>query len=160
MYSRLHVCDACVEGSEIWDPAQTRQTWRLVGATRWCAVSSDRSMRRTVVSSCRFLAHLSTPEPLMHPPGGQSDGHPRRQDAGVLRPAVAADADGIAAVLTSARAAQTFISPLHTPSDDHGFLTERMLAANEVWVVDHVGRSLASWPRSARAPLRRAAGAA
>ncbi len=57
----------------------------------------------------------------------------------VLRRARPADADAIAAVLTAARAEQAFIPLLHTPEDDRRFVTERMLPANEVWVVDEAG---------------------
>lgn len=57
----------------------------------------------------------------------------------MLRPATPADADSIAAILTSARAEQDFIPRLHTSADDRRFVTERMLPANEVWVVDEAG---------------------
>ncbi len=57
----------------------------------------------------------------------------------VLRRARPTDADAIAAALTAARAEQAFIPPLHTLADDHRFVTERLLPANEVWVVDEAG---------------------
>jgi len=57
----------------------------------------------------------------------------------VLRRARPADADAIAAVLTAARAEQAFIPPLHTPAEDHRFVTERLLPANEVGVVAAAG---------------------
>jgi GNAT superfamily N-acetyltransferase len=57
----------------------------------------------------------------------------------VLRRANLADADAIAAVLTSARAEQAFIPLLHSPEDDRWFVRELMLPANEVWVVVQEG---------------------
>jgi GNAT superfamily N-acetyltransferase len=57
----------------------------------------------------------------------------------VLRRAAPADANAIAAVLTAARAEQAFIPPLHTPEEDRWFASQRMLPANEVWVVEEAG---------------------
>jgi GNAT superfamily N-acetyltransferase len=54
----------------------------------------------------------------------------------VLRRAGPGDAAAIAAVLTDARARQTFLPALHTPDDDFHFVSERMLPSNEVWVVE------------------------
>ena len=72
--------------------------------------------------------------------GSTSDGSSQLGRLGrVLRRARPADADAIAAVLTAARAEQAFIPPLHTPEDDHRFVTERLLPANEVWVVAEAG---------------------
>jgi GNAT superfamily N-acetyltransferase len=59
-----------------------------------------------------------------------------QRSAASLRRATPADANAIAAVLTAARADQPFIPPLHTPEEDRRFVAERMLSANEVWVVD------------------------
>jgi GNAT superfamily N-acetyltransferase len=56
-----------------------------------------------------------------------------------LRPATPADAEAIALVLTAARAEQAFIPPLHTPDENHWFVTELMLPANEVWVIEEAG---------------------
>jgi GNAT superfamily N-acetyltransferase len=55
------------------------------------------------------------------------------------RPALPADAEAIAAVLTSARAKQAFIPPLHTPEEDREFVRKRMMPANETWVVEDCG---------------------
>jgi GNAT superfamily N-acetyltransferase len=56
-----------------------------------------------------------------------------------LRRATAADADAIAVVLTAARAEQAFFPPIHTEEDNRGFVTERMLPAEEVWVAEERG---------------------
>jgi GNAT superfamily N-acetyltransferase len=58
----------------------------------------------------------------------------------LLRRATPADADGIAMVLTAARAEQAFLPRLEdTAEDDRWFVTERMLPAEEVWVIEEGG---------------------
>jgi GNAT superfamily N-acetyltransferase len=54
----------------------------------------------------------------------------------VLRRAEPDDAAAIAAVLREARDAHAFLPRLHTAEDDYQFVSERMLPAHEVWVVE------------------------
>jgi GNAT superfamily N-acetyltransferase len=61
----------------------------------------------------------------------------------VPRRATAADADAIAEVLTSARAAQSWFPPLHSPDETRRFVRERLLPENETWVVEEDGRIVA-----------------
>ncbi len=42
-------------------------------------------------------------------------------------------------MLTAARAEQAFFPPIHTAEDDRWFVRERMLPAEEVWVVEESG---------------------
>jgi len=61
----------------------------------------------------------------------------------VLRHATGADADGIADVLTAARAAQPWFPPLHSPDETRGFVRDRLLPDHDTWVVEENGRVVA-----------------
>ena len=61
----------------------------------------------------------------------------------MLRRATAADSDGIAEVLTAARAAQAWFPRLHTPGEHREFVRERLLPEHETWVVEKDGRIVA-----------------
>ena len=53
-----------------------------------------------------------------------------------------ADDSGVAAVLTGARAEQSFLPVVHTLADNQRFVSERMLLAKEVRVVEETGVSV------------------
>src|SRR5258708_40256767 len=57
----------------------------------------------------------------------------------MLRRATQEDADAIAAVLTSAYAAQDWLPKLHTPDDDRGFVRDLLLPSHDVWVAEEDG---------------------
>ena len=61
----------------------------------------------------------------------------------MLRRATTDDADAIADVLQSARAAQPWFPPLHSAEETRWFVGERLLPQHDTWVVEEEGRVVA-----------------
>lgn len=65
---------------------------------------------------------------------------PRSPQNTIIRPALLAESDAVAAVLRASReAALPYLPDLHTASDDRAFVRDRVFAECEVWVAERDG---------------------